>query len=301
MEETKKNAEQTPLTVVFTVLKVLGWLLLFLYALSLVYPFVWVIVNSLKSGKFFMQDSGFSADPKGAAIYNYIQAWTGEGLMGSGVTVEGGVGSFFLNSVWITLASVALTILFSSMAAYVLAHFQFALHGVVYGLAVATFLLPSVGTLAAFLNMMRTLNLDSAFGLVIYYSSGINSSMLILYGCFKGIPKDYAEAAEMDGANKVQIFFEIMMPMATSALIPVAVMAAINIWNDYFIPEMLLENSGVRTLAIGLNDVLGVASRKSNMPLMFAAIMISCAPMIILYLILHKQIMENMMLGGLKG
>ncbi|MBQ7912436.1 MAG: carbohydrate ABC transporter permease [Clostridia bacterium] len=299
MVKTKFFASMTPKKIVFLLLKTLGWVVLFFYALSLIYPFLWVIVNSLKSGGFFMLDSGWSIDPAGIALYNYIQAWTGEGIVMSGV--EGGVGTFFLNSVWITSASVFLTVLLSAMAAYILAHFKFKMHGFVYGLAIATFLLPSVGTLAAFLQMMRAVRLDNALGLVIYYASGINSNMLILYGCFKGIPKDYAEAASIDGASKVSIFFMIMLPMAKAALVPVAVMAAINIWNDYFIPEMLLANSTVRTLAIGLNDVLAYAEQKSNMPLMFAAIIISCTPMIILYLILHRQILTNMMLGGLKG
>ena len=283
--------------ILFTVLKTLGWLALFLYALSLIYPFLWVFVNSLKSGAFFMLDSGWSFDPKGMALYNYTKAWTGEGIALAGI--DGGVGTFFVNSVWITALSVFITVTVSSMTAYALAHFTFKMRGFVYGLVIATFLLPSVGTLAAFLQMMRALQLDNAIGLVIYYASGINSNMLILYGCFKGIPKDYAEAASMDGATKVDIFFRIMLPMAKAALVPVAVMSAINIWNDYFIPEMLLEESGVRTLAIGLNDVLGLA--QNNMPLMFAAIVISCTPMIVLYLILHRQIMHNMMLGGLKG
>ena len=292
-----KTILNNPRSILFTTLKTVGWLALFLYALSLIYPFLWIFVNSLKSGGFFMLDSGWALDPKGLALYNYTKAWTGQGITLAGI--EGGVGTFFINSVWITGLSVFITVIVSSMTAYALAHFTFKLRGFVYGLAIATFLLPSVGTLAAFLQMMKFLQLDNAIGLVIYYSSGINSSMLILYGCFKGIPKDYAEAASMDGATKVDVFFRIILPMAKSALVPVSVMAAINIWNDYFIPEMLLEGSDIRTLAIGLNDVLAVSS--NNMPLMFAAIIISCMPMIILYLILHRQIMHNMMLGGLKG
>ncbi len=284
----RKVELKTPQAWLVLVLKILLFLVFFVYALSLIYPFVWILYNSFKTGRDFFQDSwGLPAAP---TVYNYFAAWT-----------KSGVGNYFFNSVWITAAGVIGLMLSSSMAAYALSKYRFRLHGLVYGMAVASFLLPQVGTLGAFYVLMNRLSLFNPVGLILYYSGGLGTAMIILYGFFRSIPWDYAEAAFMDGAGHTRVFFQIMLPMVKAGLIPVAILNTITYWNDYFIPSILLIDPKSKTIAIGLEELLQTATRTNNVPLMFAATIIVSLPMFVLFLVMRRKIMSSFVLGGLKG
>lgn len=262
--------------------------ILMFYAITLIFPYVWILLNSFKSVSEFYQS--IWSLPKTFNIQNYISA-----------IKETNIIVYFKNSILITVFATFIQILLSSSVAYVLAKYEFRGRNIIFALAVSGLLIPVSGTLAPFYLFMSKLGLFNTQGLFLYYASGMGTNMLIFYGFFKALPWAYAEAAYIDGANDFQIFRKIMLPMAKGPIIAVGTISAISIWNDYFIPSILLTNPKQQTIAVGLHSLYVQQQFAASWTVLFAAIIISALPTIILYVFLHDKISKGFMLAGLKG
>jgi len=159
---------------------------------------------------------------------------------------------------------------------------------------------PLVGTLPALFRLMESLGLLNTFpGILILYSSSYGMSFLLLYGFFKSLSWSYAEAAFIDGAGHFGVFFRIMLPIAKPALIAVAIISGIGVWNDYGTPYIFLRD--YPTLAVGIQEMVRRARFDQNFPVLFAAMLIAVTPIILLFAAFQKIIMANTIAGGLKG
>lgn len=271
-----------------TLFVIITEILLFSYMVTLIIPFVWILINSFKTPQEFF--SNVWSLPENFGMKNYIDAW-----------VNSRISAYFLNSIVITSIATFTSILFSSTTAYVLSKYKFKGRNIIYGMAVAGFLLPQVGTLAPFYILMKNMGLFNSLGLLIFYSGGIGAGMIILYSFFKGISWSYAEAAFLDGAGHFTVFFKIMLPMAKNGLIPLMILNIITFWNDYFIPSILINNEKFYTVSIGLQRMQTTLAYKGAWTVTFAAIIISIIPMIVIYIIFKNKIDEGFSLGGIKG
>lgn len=266
---------------------IIAEILLMGYALSLILPYLWLLNNSFKSVAEYYKD--IWNFPVIFHMENYVKAIT-----------ETHMGDYFLNSVFITVASTVLCVLFSAMSAYILAKYKFKGSGIVFGMAVAGFLIPSVGTLAPMYVFMKNMHLFNRLGLLIYYSAGLGTNMLIYYSFFKNIPWSYAEAAFIDGAGHFKVFWNIMLPMAKGATIAVSIVSAIAFWNDYFMPSILLTNPKSKTIAVGLRALYVQQQYAATWTTLFAAVIVASLPMIIIYAVFSDKISQGFLLGGLK-
>lgn len=147
-------------------------------------------------------------------------------------------------------------------------------------------------------NKMHLLNTHLA---VIIPHIGISFPMaiFIMSGFMGALPKEMEEAAVMDGCNIYQIFFKIIMPISQSSIVTVAVVTFINIWNDLLLPQIFLTDSSKMTLPVGLTEFQGQYT--TNYVVEIAAVIITIIPSIIVYIWLHKHIMEGMVAGAVKG
>lgn len=263
-------------------------LLLLAYLVSLVYPFIWIFFNSFKSTQEFFQNVWDF--PPVVRFSNYVRAWN-----------ESNIGRYFMNSVFITAAGVCLQVFFASSAGYVLSKYTFPGRKIVYSMAIVGFLIPSVGTLSPFYILMKSMNLFNLTGVLIYYAGGIGANMLIMYSVFKGIAWDYAEAAFIDGAGHSRVFFSVMLPLAKGGMVTVGMFSAIGLWNDYFIPSLLLNNEQQYTIAVGLNKLYYQQSYQASWTILFAGMIISIIPILIAYACFSEKITEGVAMGGLKG
>ncbi|MCQ6562018.1 carbohydrate ABC transporter permease [Paenibacillus mendelii] len=260
-----------------------------IYAISIIYPFVWMFINSLKTGPEFYQN--IWSLPQEWRWSNYGKAWS-----------ESGLGTYFINSLYLTGAGTALAVLFAAAPAYAVAKFKFFGSAVIFFLAVSTFFIPSVGSLAALYKLMIDLHLfNSHLGLLVLYSGGLGMNFIILYGFFKGISWEYAEAAYMDGANDWQVFFRIMLPLAKPGLTAVGLVTMIGIWNDYFMPYLFLQDSKLFTISVGLYDMVLKQQYAADWTTLFAALTLSTIPILIVYLWLQDRLISGFTTGGLKG
>jgi len=270
-----------------------------IYAGTLIFPFVWMLLNSVRTSEEFLV-SPFAWPNSFNLISNYSIA-----LFNFRIEATGGrqfsLASMFLVSAFLTLGGTALSVIFSAMLAYTVCKYKFRGRNIIYTLVIFALIVPLVGTLPATFELMTRLRLFNTFpGIFIMYSASYGMAFLLLYGFYKSISWSYAEAAFIDGSGHFGVFFKIMLPLSKPALIAVGIIAGIGIWNDYGTPAIFLRS--FPPLAVGLNtmsETLGSIDR--NYPVLFAAMLMAVAPIIIIFAAFQKTIMKNTVAGGLKG
>ncbi len=282
------------------------FVLFFIYALTLVYPFIWMFINSGKTKiEFFRSTLSF------AKSYNWSVFWTAL----TKVSITAGSGEFahsvslvnmFGTSIYLTLTLTVLEVLFSAGTAYVVCYYKFPGRRVIYGLVIFTMVVPLVGTLPASFDFFFKAGLINKIpGMILLCVNGLSFTFLILYGSFQSLSWNYAEAAQIDGAGPFRTYFQVMLPLMKPALVAMAVVTAIGFWNDYTTPAVYYKDRP--TLAYGINTLINDVKRSSagefgsDYPLMFACILMAILPIVVFFACFQKTIMKNMVAGGLKG
>lgn len=278
------------------VLKYIVFVIFLIYALTLIFPFAWMLVNSFKTNIEFF--SNIWAFPNQINFRNYTSVLNDFQVVRS--TGSYSILSMFGISIFITLVGTLLNILVSSMVAYVVAKYKFVGSTFLYSLAVFVMIVPVVGTLPAQYQLMQSLGLyNTMLGLFVLYSGGFGFNFILMYGFFKSISWNYAEAAFVDGASDFQVFFRVMIPLAKPSMIALSVIHAIGLWNDYITPSIYLKD--IPTLAVGLRTLTATMVARGAYAEMFATMIIAVLPILIVFIIFQKTIMENTIVGGLKG
>lgn len=263
----------------------------FIYMMTLIFPFLWTLYNSVKDNREFFAAGGVWSLPKKWMLDNYVNVWKEYNLV-----------IYFINSIKITVIGTFLGVISSAVGSYVVAKYEFKLKKFIYITAISVMLIPSIGSISALYKFMNHTGLyNTHTGIILLYSGGLGFSFIVLYGFFKGISWSYAEAAFVDGASDWTVFFRVMLPQAKPALGAVAMIQGINIWNDYFTPFMFLSDKSKLTLAVGLRQIVLEQSYSADWTKMFAAMIIATVPVIIVYAIFQNTLIENTVAGGLKG
>lgn len=261
---------------------------LFAYAFSLILPYLWVLLNSFKDLREFY--TSIWQLPSVMRVENYVKALKETNML-----------SYFKNSILISTVGTAMQVFFSACTAYVLAKYKFRGRNIVFACAVSGLLLPVSGTIAPFYKFMSDFNLFNIPGLLLTYASGMSQNMIILYAFFKNIPWSFAEAAYIDGASHFTVFRKIMLPMAKGPMIAVSIISFISIWNDYFIPSILLTVPKQQTVAVGLYSLYVQQQYAAAWTVLFAAVIVASLPTIVVYGIFSDRINKGFLMGGLKG
>ena len=282
--------------VTFALTKWFVFALFVFYAATLLFPFLWMLLNSFKSGNDFNgSGADFAANvfgwPREFYGKNFIEIMTFE--------IDGEtVWSMFINSIIVTVLGTIINVFLSACAAYALAKYRFPGSKIIYGLAIFSMVVPIVGTLPSQVVMMETLGIDdSLLGILFLYSGCFGFNFVMLYSAFRSISWSYAEAASMDGAGRFKIFFKVMLPMAKGPILACSILQAITLWNDYSTPFLFWPSH--QTLAVGLYNIQEAQS--GNPPAIFATMIVAVVPVLVLYACFQKKIIENTNAGGLKG
>lgn len=288
-------------SVSFNVTKKIMFVIFLLYAFTLVLPFVFMIINSLKGNAEFFAGNIWRI-PENLTFSNYVNAFLNFPTTGklAGRTVEFNMFSMMLVSLGITLAATFVNTLAASCLAYVLARYEFKGRNLIYSVIILAMVVPVIGNLPSKYKLMSSLHLiDNPIGLIMLYASGLGMPFFILYGFFKNISPGYTEAAFVDGATDAKAFFRIMLPIAKPTLISVSIIYAIGIWNDYATASIFMKN--IPTLAVGLRKMLVELQHRAAFPESFAAMTIALMPILLIFICFQKTIMQNTVAGGLKG
>lgn len=267
---------------------ILKYIVLGLYAITCLYPMVWLILSSFKSNEeLFANTWGL---PSALEITNYVTA-----------IVQGKIGRYFINSVTTSIASVVICVVLASMVSYAITRMQWKLSKMVLRLFLLGMMIPMYATIIPLFSIFNKFDLLNTHISVIipHVVFGFPMAIFILTGFMEGIPRELEEAAVMDGANIYQIFGKIIAPITKPSIVTVAVITFIDAWNDLLIPQIFLTSSEKMTLPVGLTEFEGLHT--TNYVVSIAAVVITVIPSIVVYGILHKNIMEGMVAGAVKG
>lgn len=208
---------------------------------------------------------------------------------------------YFRNTMIIVVGNIIGVLLTGSMAAYAFARLRWRGRNIAFAVLLSSMMLPSAVTLIPTYIGWSGLGLTNTFAPLILPSffGGGAFNVFLLRQFFMGIPKELDEAAFIDGASRARIFFFILLPLAQSALVVVALFTFMNNWNDFFNPLIYLTNSNNFTLAVGLQNLKGKYTSKWNV--LMAASTLVVAPCVIVFLLGQKHIIGGIALTGLKA
>ena len=276
----------------FLIAKIIFFSIFFIYAVSLLLPIVWGFFMSLKTRVEFVVSQS-NIFPKAWQFINYITAWTELTAAGSNMLL------MFINNLWFAGGIVFATMFLSTTAAYVIAKYQFPGKTVITTIALITQIIPIMGSFAAQMRVMLNIGFyDSPF-VCVALASSFGGNFILLTSFFRNVSWEYAEAAFIDGAGHTKVFMSVMLPQAITPVLTLALTAFIGYWSDYYNP--LLYMPSFPTLSSGLFLYQTVSVRTLNWPVLFAGLLLTMVPILILFFIFQRSILDLQFGGGLKG
>lgn len=271
------------------------FVLFLIYAVTLIYPFIWLIMSSLKDFVSYQLDMAQGRTfqlPEVFMFSNYAEAFK---LMKYENTTFIGM---FINSLWQAFLSIAVGTLVSTAFSYTMARFRFPGKEFIYGLVITVMIMPIMTGSGATFKLYVDLGLYDNPLLFVATSLGWGN-FLYYYAFFKGVSPSYNEAVYIDGGGEWTAFLRVVLPQAVSIMFALGVMSFIGKWNDY--QSILLYMPSYPTVASGMYLVKNTLLRSGKDPIYFSGIVISIIPVLVLFICFSNLIMQNMALGGLKG
>ena len=269
---------------------VIFFVLLALSVLFLV-PIIIVIINSFKSRIYISsQPLKLPNAETFVALENYINGVTSSDFF-----------SAFLRSLFITVVSVILIVLFASMAAWYIVRSNSKITKGIYYMLVFSMIVPFQMVMYTMTYVTNRANLDNVFGITfVYLGFGAGLSVFMLCGFIKSIPLEIEEAAMIDGASPIQAFFTVVFPMLKPTAITVAILNTMWIWNDYLLPYLVL-GSDKKTIPVAIQLAMQGAYGSTDYGGFMAMLVIAIVPIIIFYIFCQKYIIKGVVAGAVKG
>jgi len=267
--------------------KAVLYMILLVHLVFTAYPFVWMIISSFKSNKeYFENPWGF---PAVWQFSNYLDAW------------NQGISKYLFNSIYITFFSVVGLLLVATLIGFYLSIRPFKGSKVLLGAFFLGMLIPVHSTLIPLFTLANKVGAYDTFWSLFfpYIAFNLPVAIFLIHGFFRGIPKELEEAAIVDGCNIYQTFFRVYFPLAKPILATVTILSFFNIMNDFVFPLIMVSQDSLKTLPLGLMSFKGNFS--ADYSLISAALVITTAPIIILYMFLQKYIQNGVVAGSVKG
>jgi raffinose/stachyose/melibiose transport system permease protein len=308
--DAERRFKTTPLGRLVAALgKSLAYAVMAFFALMAVYPIAWLFINSFKSNADYQLDK--IGLPKQAFPVNYKGAWD--------------LGDFSIlmpNSVFYTVIGTGGVVLLAALAGFAFAKLGSRAKGAMYGsfvvgimLSLSSLMIPlflqisqfdlAIGGFLAWLGLVadpRSFHLfyNTRFGVIlVYVGSGLPLAIYMMTEYIKGIPTALVEAARIDGASYWKIFRDIILPMCVPIVTTVAIITLPGIWNEFALINIIVGKLDFQSLPLGI--LRFSSSRSTDYGKQFAALVIGLAPMLVFYLIFHKQITKGVSGGAVKG
>ncbi|TDU20269.1 carbohydrate ABC transporter permease [Arthrobacter sp. JUb115] len=268
-------------------------ILVIVASLIILLPFWILISTSLKTTEQVLTTSAFSPPPT-PTLDNFIQ------LLSPAGSQSGNVYQGLFSSLLITISTVLVLIALSSAAAYVFARSTRNLSNRVFRIFLIAIVLPTqLGVLPLYIGARSLGLVGTPWGMVIIYTAMTMPFAVFLYsGFFRRLPRDYEEAATLDGASRFQIFSRVIFPLMGPATGTVAILSGLLVWNDFFTAVIFLNGSPYMTLPVVVYNYVG--SLVSQWNLSFAVVLIAMAPVLAFYIVAQKKMMQGYA-GGIKS
>ena len=266
------------------------YLLAALVVIVSVYPFIYTVATSLKTGTALFSSNLIPDEP---TFRNYVQLFEGRQPFGRQLA----------NSVLVATVTVVISMLMAITAAYALGRIQFKGKGMLLLAILAVSMFPQVAVLSGMFELMQALGLyNRSIGLVVPYTLfTLPFTVWILTTFMRGLPKELEEAAIMDGCGPLRIIFEVFMPLLAPALVSTGLLAFIGAWNEFLFALTFVSDDSQRTVPVGISLITGATAYEVPWGSIMAASVIVTVPLVVLVLIFQKKIVSGLTAGAIKG
>ena len=271
-------------------LKGLTYFFLTVWALIVLFPFYWMILTSVKSyGSYNAEHvpAFFTLSP---TLQNYKDAFTTVPLVG-----------YLLNTLIFALATTAIMVVVSTLAAYAFARLEFRGKNLVFTLFLALMMIPS--ELVVITNFVTITNMDlrNTFPGMILPSVTSVFYIYLLKENFEQVPDELYRAAKVDGTSDLKYLWKVMIPICRPTIVTIIILKIIECWNSYVWPRLITDDPSYYLVSNGIQEIRENGFGRENIPAMMAAVVVISVPLIILFLVFRRKIMAGVSQGGIKG
>lgn len=266
------------------------YIFLTFWALIVLFPFYWMILTSVKSYASYNAEyipAFFTLSP---TIQNYLDAFTAVPLAG-----------YLLNTLIFALATTALMVVVSTLAAYAFARLDFRGKNLVFTLFLSLMMIPT--ELVVITNFVTVTNLDlrNSFAGLILPSVTSVFYIYLLKENFEQVPDELYRAARVDGTSDLKYLWKVMIPICRPTIVTITILKIIECWNSYVWPRLITDDPAYYLVSNGIQEIRENGFGRENIPAMMAAVVVISVPLIILFLIFRRKIMAGVSRGGVKG
>ena len=266
------------------------YFLLSIWAIIVLFPFYWMILSSVKSYSAYNSEyvpAFFTLSP---TLQNYADAFTAVPL-----------GRYFVNTLIFTVATTAVMVVVVTLAAFAFARLQFRGRDLLFTLFLALMMIPN--ELVIITNFVTITNLDlrnTFLGLILPSVTSV-FYIYLLRENFAQVPDELYYAAKVDGTSDLKYLFKVMIPICQPTIVTVTILKVIECWNSYVWPRLITDDRAYFLVSDGIQEIRENGFGRENIPAMMAAVVVISVPLIVLFLVFRKKIMEGVARGGTKG
>ena len=287
MNNTKIEQKAKTNKIVWNIIK---YSLLTIWAIIVLFPFYWMILTSLKSYASYNSEyipKFFTLSP---TIENYINAFT---------TVS--LGKYLLNTVIFTIITTLLMVIVTILASFAFSRLQFKGKKLLFTLFLSLMMIPNELVIITNFVTITNLNLRNTFlGLILPSVTSV-FYIYLLKENFEAIPDELYKAAKVDGTSDFRYLTKVMIPICKPTIITIIILKVIECWNSYVWPRLITDDENYFLISNAIQTIRESGFGRENIPAMMAAVVVMSIPLIVLFLIFHKKIMEGVSRGGTKG
>lgn len=266
------------------------YVLLTVWAVVVLFPFYWMILTSLKSYSSYNAEyvpQLYAAHP---TLQNYADAFTQVPL-----------GRYFLNSIVFTLATTAIMLAVTILAAYAFARLRFRGKNLLFTLYLSLLMIPNELVIITNFVTITDWNLRNTYlGLILPSVTSV-FYIYLLKENFEQVPEELYKAAKVDGTSDLKYLWKVMIPICQPTIVTITILKIIECWNSYVWPRLITDDASYFLVSNGIQELRENGFGRENIPAMMAAVVAISVPLILLFLIFHRKIMEGVSQGGIKG
>lgn len=273
-----------------TVVRVITYVLLALWAVIVLFPFYWMILTSLKSYSAYNSEYIPKFYTLSPTLQNYAEAFTAVPLL-----------RYFANTAIFTVLTTAIMLVVITLAAFAFARLEFKGKNIAFVLFLSLMMIPNELVIITNFVTITNLNMRNTFPGLILPSVTSVFYIYLLKENFEQIPDNLYYAAKVDGASDLKYLLKVMVPISKPTLITITILKVIECWNSYVWPRLITDDENYYLVSNGIQEIRENGFGRENIPAMMAAVVVISVPLIILFLIFRNKIMEGVSRGGTKG
>jgi len=261
-----------------------------IWAILVLFPFYWMILTSIKSYGSYNAEHLPKFYTLSPTLQNYLDAFT---------TVN--LSKYLLNTLIFTLITTFLMLLIVTLAAFAFARLDFKGKDLVFTLFLSLMMIPNELVVITNYATITNLNLRNTFTGLIMPSVASVFYIYLLKENFEAVPNDLYKAAKVDGTSDLKYLFKVLIPICKPTMVTIVILKIIECWNSYVWPRLITDDANYYLVSNGIQEIRENGFGRENIPAMMAAVVVISLPLIVLFLIFHKKIMEGVASGGTKG